>query len=526
MSSLIVTLAPTPPTANTPCSTVWTEDGSTAKRQLDTPLNLLPQNPESETVVVVPVARLSWHRVDFPKGTLERGFFQEGNAPRLRAVLDGLLEDRVLDEPAQLHFAIQPQPRADAPNWVAACDRAWLHAWLAALEQTGRPVSRIVPELAPPPDATPDAVTLVAMGTAEQPQLVCCSAKGTVVLPLGHSSAAMLGQTADTAPVLAEPAVAAMAEQYFSGRVSLQTAAQRAMAAAQSGWDLAQFDLLRTRGTRTRKQLAQLGNDLLHAPRWKPARWALLATVLVNLAGLQVWAWKEQAALAEKRTTVREILTMTFPEVRVVVDPPLQMARSLADLQRHHPALQLVGVGQDFSDALQLPSGLIDGPALMFYPGSSIGNFSPDAALRLLRQARAAAAGGALLIGVDRVKPVALLEAAYDDALGVTAAFNLNLLNHLNRLLDSNFNLRDWRHVALFNAAESRIEMHLQAHTATTVCWPGAERRFAAGERIHTESSYKWMPGDFAALLRDAGFSQVQQWADDQGWFGVCLASG
>ena len=215
------------------------------------------------------------------------------------------------------------------------------------------------------------------------------------------------------------------------------------------------------------------------------------------------------------------------PRRYVAVDISADYLRqALADLQRHHPALQLVGVGQDFSDALQLPSGLIDGPALMFYPGSSIGNFSPDAALRLLRQARAAAAGRALLIGVDRVKPVALLEAAYDDALGVTAAFNLNLLNHLNRLLDSNFNLRDWRHVALFNAAESRIEMHLQAHTATTVCWPGAERRFAAGERIHTESSYKWMPGDFAALLRDAGFSQVQQWADDQGWFGVCLASG
>ncbi|MES2716742.1 MAG: L-histidine N(alpha)-methyltransferase [Pseudomonadota bacterium] len=215
------------------------------------------------------------------------------------------------------------------------------------------------------------------------------------------------------------------------------------------------------------------------------------------------------------------------PRRYVAVDISVDYLRqALADLQRRHPALDLVGVGQDFSEALHLPDGLVDGPALVFYPGSSIGNFSPDAALRLLRQARSQAAGGALLIGVDRLKPVPLLEAAYDDELGVTAAFNLNLLNHLNRLLGSDFKPRAWRHVALFNTVESRIEMHLEARAATTVCWPGAERRFAAGERIHTENSYKWAPEAFAALLRDAGFSRVQQWTDAQAWFGVCLATG
>ena len=338
MSSLIVTLPSTLPTASTPCSTVWTEDGSTAKRQLDAPLNLLPQTADAEIVVVVPAAQLSWHRVNFPKGTLERGFFQEGNAPRLRAVLDGLLEDRLLDEPAHLHFAVQPQTSADTPNWVAACSRDWLHAWLAALEETGRPVSRIVPELAPPTDESPEAAMLIAMGTAEQVHLVCCSAQGVVVLPLSNSSLALLAPGFDAATVLAEPAVATLAEQHFFGRVSLQTAAQRAMAAAQSPWDLAQFDLLRTRSTRTRKQLALLISDLLQSPRWKPARWAAVTILLANLIGLQAWAWKEQAALAAKRTALREILTMTFPDVRVVVDAPLQMARSLAELQRQSGA--------------------------------------------------------------------------------------------------------------------------------------------------------------------------------------------
>jgi L-histidine Nalpha-methyltransferase len=215
------------------------------------------------------------------------------------------------------------------------------------------------------------------------------------------------------------------------------------------------------------------------------------------------------------------------PRRYVAIDISVDYLRNaLTELQRAHPALDLVGVGQDFSHQLQLPAGLVDGPALVFYPGSSIGNFSPDAALRLLREARALAGGGALLIGVDQIKPAARLEAAYDDELGVTAAFNLNLLNHLNRLLGSDFRPRDWRHVALYNAGAARVEMHLEARAATTVRWPGAERRFAAGERIHTENSHKWAPEGFAALLRDAGFTRLQRWNDAQGWFGVWLAAG
>lgn len=215
------------------------------------------------------------------------------------------------------------------------------------------------------------------------------------------------------------------------------------------------------------------------------------------------------------------------PRRYVAVDISVDYLRTALDaLQRAHPAVQLAGVGLDFSSRLALPPGLVDGPALVFYPGSSIGNFDPDSALRLLREARTQAAGGALLIGVDLVKPVDVLEAAYDDALGVTAAFNLNLLLHLNRLLGSDFNPRDWRHVALFNRSASRIEMHLEARSASTVRWPGAERRFAAGERIHTECSYKWTREDFDMLLRDAGFARMQWWTDAQGWFGVGLASG
>ena len=215
------------------------------------------------------------------------------------------------------------------------------------------------------------------------------------------------------------------------------------------------------------------------------------------------------------------------PRRYVAVDISVEFLRqSLLCLQREHPAMEMVGVGLDFSSRLDLPPHLVDGPALVFYPGSSIGNFSPAEALRLLREARAAASGSALLIGVDLVKPVDILEAAYDDELGVTAAFNLNLLSHLNRLLGADFHVRDWRHVALFNAEASRIEMHLEARHPTTVRWPGGERRFATGERIHTENSAKWQPDAFEALLREAGFGTVQIWSDPQRWFGVFLAAG
>ena len=211
----------------------------------------------------------------------------------------------------------------------------------------------------------------------------------------------------------------------------------------------------------------------------------------------------------------------------VAVDISVEFLRqSLQCLQREHPQMPMVGVGLDFSAELALPPGLVSGPAVVFYPGSSIGNFTPAEALHLLSQARSVAAGGALLIGADLVKPVDVLEAAYDDALGITAAFNLNLLNHLNRLLGADFQLREWRHLAVFNAAESRIEMHLEARRSLTVRWPGAERRFAAGERIHTENSYKWTPQAFEALLRGAGFTQAEAWTDARGWFGVWLAWG
>ncbi len=215
------------------------------------------------------------------------------------------------------------------------------------------------------------------------------------------------------------------------------------------------------------------------------------------------------------------------PQRYVAVDISAEYLREhLLRLQPEHPDIEMVGLGSDFGARLDLPPDLVRGPAVLFYPGSSIGNFAPPQALQFLRALRASSRGGALLIGADLVKSRELLDAAYDDALGVTAAFNLNLLRHLNRRLGTDFAVQGWRHVAFFDEAASRVEMHLEARAAVTVRWPGGERRFAAGERIHTEDSYKWRPEGFESLLRESGFARVRRWTDAQGWFGVFVAAG
>jgi len=223
-----------------------------------------------------------------------------------------------------------------------------------------------------------------------------------------------------------------------------------------------------------------------------------------------------------------------FPYLRpaqyVPIDISVEFLRdAVSRLQQQFPDIDMIGIGMDFSIALQLPKKVCSEKRLFFYPGSSIGNFTPDEALVFLQQIKAActedgAADGSLVIGVDLVKEKSILDAAYDDALGVTASFNLNLLLHLNRLLNADFDLREWRHRGFFNDKLSRIEMHLEAESDQTVRWPDGVRRFERGERIHTENSYKYTRQSFISLLAEAGFENVKTWTDPQQWFMVCHA--
>jgi dimethylhistidine N-methyltransferase len=201
------------------------------------------------------------------------------------------------------------------------------------------------------------------------------------------------------------------------------------------------------------------------------------------------------------------------------------LLEAAAGLRRAFPDLDVRVVVADLFDDITLPGDLPGGHRLAFYPGSSIGNFDPETALSLLRRIRTLLGDdGSLLIGVDLLKDVAVLDSAYNDAAGVTAAFNLNALSHVNRLIGSDFNDSDWRHQAFFNGAQSRIEMHLEARTDVQVCWNGGQRHFQQGERIHTENSYKYALQQFAELLGRAGFRNPRAWTDPRQWFAVFLA--
>jgi dimethylhistidine N-methyltransferase len=218
------------------------------------------------------------------------------------------------------------------------------------------------------------------------------------------------------------------------------------------------------------------------------------------------------------------------PARYVAVDISVDFLRdSLQYLQRELPAIEMIGLGLDFTDELLLPDDLPLEKRVFFYPGSSIGNFSPPQAGAFLRRlADQMDASGGLLIGVDLIKDKALLDAAYDDALGITAAFNRNLLRHVNARLDADFDIGDWRHVAYYNASDAHIEMYLEARRTLTASWPESDDRcqrpFATGERIHTENSYKYSPEGFTALLTSAGFADIRIWTDPRDWFALFFA--
>jgi dimethylhistidine N-methyltransferase len=188
------------------------------------------------------------------------------------------------------------------------------------------------------------------------------------------------------------------------------------------------------------------------------------------------------------------------------------------------PWLEVHAACTDFTRLMTLPPDSPEGRRLAFFPGSSIGNFDPDAAAGFLAMiADMVGPGGRLLIGVDLKKDKAVLEAAYDDAQGVTAAFNLNLLARINRELGADFDLAQWRHKALYNEAKGRIEMHLLSRVAQQVRLQGQTFQFAEGETIHTESSYKYSVAEFRDLASRAGFATDTVWVDADRLFSLHL---
>ena len=331
MSTLIIFLPATASDSTANYSYALTRDGRALTGHASVALALLPAVERGgDVVAIVPVALLSWHAVELPRGV-------GTGSPRLRSILDGLLEDRLLDESEQMHLALAPALAPGASGgrvWIAVCDKSWLRGHLQALEAAQRQVARIVPEFAP----AMGPLQLHAVGEHDLPQLIVTgeTAGGVMCLPLSAGALALVPSASPEEEVLAwsEPGVAELTEQILQRKVSLVTRPQRWVEAARSPWDLAQFDLASSGRTRTVKRLSGAIRELLRAPAGGPARWGVALLVLVNLLGLNAWAWKTQSTLQARRAAVQNTLTQSFPNVKVVVDAPLQMEREVAALRQ------------------------------------------------------------------------------------------------------------------------------------------------------------------------------------------------
>ena len=210
---------------------------------------------------------------------------------------------------------------------------------------------------------------------------------------------------------------------------------------------------------------------------------------------------------------------------------PIDVSASALDeavrnMSRQFPSLRVNPIVADYTGGVPALSR-ISGRKLVLYIGSSIGNFEPPQAIRVLRRIRQTLrSGDALLLGADFAKSSKILVPAYDDAQGVTAAFNKNLLARLNRELDADFDVDAFRHVALWNRRCSRMEIYLESMADQSVFVPAIDLdvKFKAGERMHTENSYKYTDAMIESILRESGFTLEHTWCDRKKWFGVHLA--
>jgi general secretion pathway protein L len=278
-----------------------------------------------EVVTVVPHSRLSWLSVQLPPAS---------HGPRLPMVLQGLLEDRLLTDAHELHIVPAPHSadvaRQGGTTLVAVCDKAWLRLALEPLQAAGLQVQRIVPELTA--TATP---VLHVMGTPDHAQCVLCHANGTAVLPPNTAQwHAFAELQQDNLQIQAEPAMVARVQDTLQRQPMLQSAAQRWVQASHTDWDLAQGEWAQGRSQRAWRWLQHAWQALGHAPAWKPVRYGAAVLLIIQVLGLNVVAWREQAALDQQRASLNTVLQTTFPHVNLVVDAPLQMQREVDALQQ------------------------------------------------------------------------------------------------------------------------------------------------------------------------------------------------
>ncbi len=271
---------------------------------------------------------------------------------------------------------------------------------------------------------------------------------------------------------------------------------------------------------------SRLFEQITELPEYYPTR--------CELAILRAHA-AEMARLLPAETALIEFGSGSSRKVRLLIDAAPAIAayvpvdissqwlsEEAARLRRDYPRLAVLPVAADFTQAFRLPRSLAALPRAGFFPGSTIGNFETHQACAFLQHAaRILGEGAILIVGIDLVKDPHILNAAYNDAAGITAKFNLNLLARIDRELGADFDLSSFCHQAFYNRERQRIEMHLASRVRQQVHVCGRTIEFRAGETIHTENSYKYTVESFGALARGCGWTPIAAWTDADGYFSV-----
>jgi general secretion pathway protein L len=300
---------------------VQSPDGRTIMRQGYAPLVLLDKL--ASTVLIVPTQRLSFHLINLPKAP----------AAKLRAALEGVLEELVLDDPVDLAFAIAPQAQEKNATWVAIYEKAWIKSVLDSFDLAGHKITRIIPQNHP--SLTP---TFEVQGNEDSPWLVRSDHTGVVASPLKLSAHLCTKLSADEI-IYSPPNLATNTEKYTAKEPVIRSIGQSILHAAITDWDLAQFDIKVGGTSPALRKIKMFIESFKYEKHWGFARWGVILLLLIQIIGLNFVAWKESQQIKLKQQEGTKILQQTFPEVKLVVNAPLQMERQVDILRQTSASL-------------------------------------------------------------------------------------------------------------------------------------------------------------------------------------------
>ena len=295
------------------------------------PLELLPK--ADITILVAPAQALSWHQIAIPKVSQSQ----------MRAVLDGLLEEQLLDDTSLTAIALSPKSqigKEGIKTWIATCNKAWLSESIAKFETAGQRVVQVVPAFEPEKSESESYAFIT--GTTEEAFLTTVSVKGVLTFPMSshtqtqssNLSSGLKQHIPNDAIVFSEPAVAEIAENILERSIQIRQISVGLLDSADTEWELAQFDQKLSGDGDGIKRIRRTWQAFWQSMAWRPARWGLIGLLLANVIGLNAWAWHQKNSLETKKTLIANQLTQIFPQVKVVVDPLLQMNKEMASLRQ------------------------------------------------------------------------------------------------------------------------------------------------------------------------------------------------